>query len=356
MLEKSCPSKVKAITPEAQSAHLNAVSRTFALTIPLLPPPLCDWVANAYLLCRIADTMEDDPLAAPGERAAWLNAYAAAARTGFTDPSLFAELHARGVELVKAGAVPAELSLMQDMLAVVARTAGFAPMIRNAIGQGVCIMSRGMARTVLSNRIDSLEAVDHYCYFVAGVVGEVLASLFSSLPGVKREALMELAVSFGEGLQLTNILKDRRTDLSRGISYLPGDDGSGAVLRRYAALALGHLDDARDFVLRIPSRYRGLRRFCLLNIAMAAATLKKVLRCSENPAAVPKISRRKVKCLYVLSRFCCGRNFLTRLLYAVVSRGLKRERRDPVALRKKVSCWVQEALPAGGAEFYRGFN
>lgn len=37
------------------------MSRTFALTIPQLPPALRDVVGDTYLLCRIADTIEDDP-------------------------------------------------------------------------------------------------------------------------------------------------------------------------------------------------------------------------------------------------------------------------------------------------------
>ena len=43
-----------------QNEILQHVSRTFALTIPELPDPLNKVVANAYLLCRIADTIEDD--------------------------------------------------------------------------------------------------------------------------------------------------------------------------------------------------------------------------------------------------------------------------------------------------------
>jgi len=50
-----------AIAPSNASAYQEAilpkVSRTFALTIPQLPPALRDVVANAYLLCRIADTI-----------------------------------------------------------------------------------------------------------------------------------------------------------------------------------------------------------------------------------------------------------------------------------------------------------
>ena len=44
-----------------QAELLQEVSRTFALTIPQLPEPL-DWVVgNAYLLCRLVDTIEDEP-------------------------------------------------------------------------------------------------------------------------------------------------------------------------------------------------------------------------------------------------------------------------------------------------------
>ena len=44
-----------------QAEMLQCVSRTFALTIPQLPGALRDVVGNAYLLCRIADTIEDEP-------------------------------------------------------------------------------------------------------------------------------------------------------------------------------------------------------------------------------------------------------------------------------------------------------
>jgi farnesyl-diphosphate farnesyltransferase len=50
------------LTDEEYQEHiLQGVSRTFALTIPQLPPQLYRVVGNAYLLCRIADTVEDEP-------------------------------------------------------------------------------------------------------------------------------------------------------------------------------------------------------------------------------------------------------------------------------------------------------
>ena len=43
-----------------QNKILTGVSRTFAFTIPQLPDGLRSHITNAYLLCRIADTIEDD--------------------------------------------------------------------------------------------------------------------------------------------------------------------------------------------------------------------------------------------------------------------------------------------------------
>ena len=59
------PSPPTLESDEAYQEHaLPGVSRTFALTIPELPGDLRRVVTNAYLLCRIADTIEDDARAA----------------------------------------------------------------------------------------------------------------------------------------------------------------------------------------------------------------------------------------------------------------------------------------------------
>ena len=51
-----------------QDRILPHVSRTFALTIPQLPPGLRLGVTNAYLLCRIADTIEDQTNSSAAQR------------------------------------------------------------------------------------------------------------------------------------------------------------------------------------------------------------------------------------------------------------------------------------------------
>src|SRR5690242_11376760 len=60
-----------------QDYVLPAVSRTFALTIPELPPALRTAVTNAYLLCRIADTIEDEPALSPAASLHFLQRFVA---------------------------------------------------------------------------------------------------------------------------------------------------------------------------------------------------------------------------------------------------------------------------------------
>src|SRR5579864_5810718 len=63
---------------EAYQDHiLPDVSRTFALTIPQLPAALRTSVTNAYLLCRIADTIEDEPALSPHATRVLLNRFVA---------------------------------------------------------------------------------------------------------------------------------------------------------------------------------------------------------------------------------------------------------------------------------------
>src|SRR2546429_8606725 len=72
-----------------QEEILPHVSRTFALTIPQLPPGLRTAVTNAYLLCRIADTIEDEPAVSPEETFQFLERFAAVV-SGAKDPAALA--------------------------------------------------------------------------------------------------------------------------------------------------------------------------------------------------------------------------------------------------------------------------
>jgi PAS domain S-box-containing protein len=90
-------------------------------------------------------------------------------------------------------------------------------------------------RTPLNGVIGMTDLLLTYCYFVAGVVGEMCTDLFclhSPELAAQRTAMMRLAVSFGQGLQMTNILKDIWDDRPANACWLP---------RSVFALQLGQL-------------------------------------------------------------------------------------------------------------------
>ena len=325
---------------DRQQEHLAKVSRTFALTIPLLPTELIDYISNAYLLCRIADTIEDDPKALVKQKIAWLNSFATFCKNEFSDDMQLLSLHKTAIELVETSAKPCEFDLMQDMLGVISRTRTFPKRIKQILANGVCILSFGMAKSLQGHEIKNLDDVDSYCYYVAGIVGEILALLFYEQDKtIDKQKLLNLSVSFGEGLQLTNILKDRYEDSLRNVSFLPIEKDDAKASLEYIEICQGHLQDAINFITSVPRKNTGIRIFCLLNVLMATATLKRIKTVDICGLQKVKISRNQVKFLYIWSRLIAKSNLLVKLTFNVLGLGVKKIKRDPIELRNKVSCW-----------------
>ncbi|MBI2994148.1 MAG: phytoene/squalene synthase family protein [Gammaproteobacteria bacterium] len=326
-----------------QERILQGVSRTFALTIPQLPPALCRVVSNAYLLCRIADTIEDDkhlPLEEKRQFADRFIRVVAGMETA-------AEFAATLAPKLSPTATADERDLIVHTDTVIRITHGFTPRQRAALEHCIRIMADGMARYQESNvrlGLKDLPDMDAYCYHVAGVVGEMLTELFCAhSPEIDRHRaeLMPLAVSFGQGLQMTNILKDIWDDQRRGMCWLPRDIFSmhGADLRKLApgardpgfeqglghliAVARSHLANALRYTLLIPARETGIRRFCLWALGMAVLTLRKINRnrsfASGNEV---KISRRSVYATIAITKLLTRHDRLLRGLFSITARGL----------------------------------
>jgi farnesyl-diphosphate farnesyltransferase len=328
---------------EYQERALPGVSRTFALTIPQLPPPLSRVVINGYLLCRLADTIEDDVRLSAEEKDRYHARFVAV-----VDGREAAEPFAAELAADLSPACPAaEQELVRNTARVVRLTHSFNPIQRRALSRCVKVMGEGMARfehNLSLAGLADLTEMDRYCYHVAGCVGEMLTELFcdySPAIAAHRGELLPLAVSFGQGLQMTNILKDVWDDRRRGACWLPRevyaragarvddllrDHGSPPAQRAYAELlgvALAHLRNAVAYVTLIPRRERGIRRFCLWAIGMAVLTLRKIHR---NPGFSAgdqvKISRRSVKATIFATEFVGGSNLLLRLSFATLVRGM----------------------------------
>ncbi|HEY6823448.1 MAG TPA: squalene/phytoene synthase family protein, partial [Steroidobacteraceae bacterium] len=98
-----------------QERILPRVSRTFALTIPQLPARLRTAVSNAYLLCRIADTIEDEPALSAAETRGFLQRFTAVVFGTEDAAPLARELAGR----LSDRTLPAERELVGNMERVV---------------------------------------------------------------------------------------------------------------------------------------------------------------------------------------------------------------------------------------------
>jgi farnesyl-diphosphate farnesyltransferase len=326
-----------------QDTILPHVSRTFALTIPQLPAGLRVAVTNAYLLCRIADTIEDEPALSPPETLAFMQRFMAVV-AGRGEPALLVrDLETR----LSDRTLPAERDLVVNMHRVIDVMAGLGEPQRVAIQRCVELMCYGMPRFQSTASVRGLPRsidLDDYCYYVAGVVGDMLTDLFCDYsPAIarRRTEMQGLAVSFAQGLQMTNILKDIWEDRAHGACWLPqevftrhGLDLSRLVAEPHdARFALGmrdligvahaHLRNALDYTLLIPSHERGIRRFCLWAIGMAVLSLRKL---EQNPkftaGSQVKISRSAVARTRLLTNFALHNDWLLRRLFAWAARGL----------------------------------
>jgi farnesyl-diphosphate farnesyltransferase len=273
-------------------------SRTFALAIPELPEPLRREVGVAYLLFRIADTFEDATRWPREERLAGLAAFDRLLEAPALD-------EARALAAAWVASRPCDhegyLELLGATPGVLGELAAIKPSRRAAIVRHTLRTSAGMASFVSSGdeegslHLLTLEDLRHYCYIVAGIVGELLTELFLDFaPSLERSRkdLLDRAAAFGEGLQLVNILKDADADARHGRVYLPRDLDRARIL----TLARADLDAAAAYVgvLQAAGAPRGIVGFTALPVVLARATLDRIER--SGPGA--SITRAQVVTLF----------------------------------------------------------
>lgn len=297
------------------------VSRTFAISIRFLPGTLGRAVRTSYLLCRIADTIEDDGTTAPATRAALIEEFLAA----LEDRALADAFPARAAAL-RGDAAHLALVARADLVLVSLRA--LPVRTRERVVHWVREMGVGMAKFVRNYpdgiRIQTLAEYREYCYYVAGTVGCLLTELWREhAPAVGQREFERLWVkcqAFGEALQTVNILKDIAWDAQHeNAIYIPASDlvaaGSGhetllspqhvehnhKAVAHFIDLARTDLDDALEYTLMIPRRALAIRAFCVLPLLFAYATLRDLSasRAMLTVGGTVKISRREVKSLMV---------------------------------------------------------
>jgi phytoene/squalene synthetase/2-polyprenyl-6-methoxyphenol hydroxylase-like FAD-dependent oxidoreductase len=275
---------------------LVAVSRTFSKPIQMLPGELEVAVTCGYLLCRIADTIEDHTSVPGARREALFGSFLDVIERGAPPRGLslaFDEIEGADAELALARNLPRVMRVFWSLSAPV----------QTILTRWVGEMARGMNLYIHREpgadgftALYTVEDLERYCYYVAGTVGHMLTELFAHALGSELGAseLAELrhhAESFGAGLQLVNILKDVTDDRERRWSFIPRAACERAgidieSLTKPALRARAHeavapifdvaeqrLERALTYALLIPKEQRGIRLFCLLPLWMAALTL-----------------------------------------------------------------------------------
>ena len=334
---------------------LKGVSRSFYLTLRILPAPVRTQLGIAYLFCRCADTIADTRLLPVEERLGHLESFRRQFEEDEPRPDVLEEMVARVGEPQE---VPAEQQLLCRIGECVALYKDFTEPDRALIRTLVTTLTRGM-ETDLS-RFPSAESggvevlrddgeLELYCYHVAGCVGECWTDLaMARIPALARwpaAEMRELGVRFGKGLQLTNILRDIDGDLGRGRCYLPlarletagcslanlAPGGDRAALRPgvhgLIREALAHYRAGWKYTLAIPRLQGRLRLACAWPLLIGLKTLA-LLAGLENPCAggaVSRIPRQEVyRTMGMSGSLCCFNSLLERYYSRLEGKVLER--------------------------------
>lgn len=215
---------------------LRQVSRSFYLTLRVLPGGIRPQIGLAYLLARTTDTIADTGLVSPEARLRALEALRERVLGMRSEPVDFGEL-------ARQQGSAAERALLERCEASLARLEALTPrdleLVRQVLGtitsgQELDLRRFGGASAGGVVALQTDQELDEYTYRVAGCVGEFWTRLCHE--HLFPEASLEGAFSptngvrFGKGLQLTNILRDVAVDARQGRCYLPRERLAAAGL------------------------------------------------------------------------------------------------------------------------------
>ncbi|MEY4748704.1 MAG: hypothetical protein RIQ60_918 [Pseudomonadota bacterium] len=182
------------MTPEQYVQDKAAASgSSFYYAFLFLPPPRRAAITAFYAFCREVDDVVDevsDPGVAATKLAWW----------------------SKEVAETYAGSAKPRHPVMQALQPHIAPYGIRAEQLQAVI--------EGCRMDLTQTRYLDFAGLAQYCHLVAGVVGEVAASIF----GRSEDATLDYARKLGLALQLTNIIRDVGDDARRGRVYLPIND------------------------------------------------------------------------------------------------------------------------------------
>jgi farnesyl-diphosphate farnesyltransferase len=207
---------------------LKPVSRSFYISIRLLPKALRQPVALGYLLARTSDTIADSSGVDVDKRVELLERFArtVAGKEQLTDED-FAQLRD------SSGLSDGERVLLGSADQILESLQSLSPEDQRDVRELLAIITRGQREDLTRWRgqltaLSSAEELREYTYLVAGCVGEFWTRIcfrkVTSFTAREEADMLELGTKYGRGLQLVNILRDAGNDLRAGRCYFPEDE------------------------------------------------------------------------------------------------------------------------------------
>ncbi len=314
------------MSPPSLNDLLQQTSRSFYLTLRVLPRGIRPQIGLAYLLARTTDTIADTELVPLVQRLDALQRLRERILGTSDAPLNFGEL-------ARHQGLPAEQQLLERVEEALTVLGGLAEVDLKLVRQVLDTITSGQALDLqrfagaTGENIVALQndaELDDYTYRVAGCVGEFWTGMcqeheFSDLEILGRPELTapvfdENGVRFGKGLQLVNILRDLPKDLRAGRCYLPADQLAAMGLRpadllspaseakfrslyqRYLDQAEAHLTAGWDYTLTIPWPHLRVRLACAWPILIGLETLRRLkTEPVLDPARRVKVSRAEVR-------------------------------------------------------------
>ncbi len=209
---------------------LKDVSRSFYLSMRLLPRGMREPISIGYLLARASDTLADTVGLDAQSRVDGLSGFRKVLAGGDAESWM---------EMLRSDVIPRQIHegekvLLSQMEGVFEWFTSVASEQQEAIVAVMEPILRGqqldIERFELQQdfRITQDAQLDEYCYLVAGCVGEFWSDIgvmtVDGFSSINQAELKQLGANYGKGLQLINILRDLPSDLQQNRCYLPVAD------------------------------------------------------------------------------------------------------------------------------------
>lgn len=285
---------------------LPKVSRSFALTIPLMDSEIREEVMITYLIDRLLDSFEDEGEIAIKTRKEYMDKV-----VSVFDPQT--EVEESLIKDIKKMAVYFDNSIRQlvkniDKLASCFNT--FDNDIKEISYRWLDEMKIGM-KEYLDKEVKTFNQLNEYCYYVAGTVGGFLTDLIIEKIKVSKKNKKILEKNFVESglfLQKINIIRDIKTDIiNQKKHYWPLEelnitedklidkkyqDQALIALNKMVSNVKRHSDALINYYHAVPDRLSGYKKFYSVNNAMGYSTLRLI---ENNPDLFYSNQKLKIK-------------------------------------------------------------